>query len=385
MLLIRTLQFRSSLSSCLIIAGEKSGEEHALSFFPELAKLSPGTKFYGVGGDDLEKLGVELLYHLKDFSSMGFSEVVGKIPFYFKALKKLENEVIRRGTKTAIVIDFQDFNLRLAKKLSKRGVRVLYYVAPQAWAWKAHRAEALKTAAHTLFTILPFEKKWFGDRGVQQVKGIPHPLMLTYKDLLGDIPAKPFGSWDKKLKILLLPGSRRFEVEGLLPEFIATTEALRKTHNVEVHLVKVAHLPQQYYDMFKDKVDVIHESTDLVKAMKECHFALAASGTVTLSTGLFELPTIVAYKASLLNEFIFHNFIKYKGAISLTNIIHGKMIFPELTQAEANSKRFLRVIRSWMENEKTYNEMKKDLRETKNLLAGDKFSVPAYMAQVIHD
>lgn len=373
------------MRSCLIIAGEKSGEEHALSFFPELARLSPDTKFYGVGGDDLEKLGVELLYHLKDFSSMGFSEVVGKIPFYFKALKKLENEVVARGTKTAIVIDFQDFNLRLARKLSKRGVRVLYYVAPQAWAWKAHRAETLKTAAHTLFTILPFEKKWFRDRGVQQVKAIPHPLMLTYKNLLADIPPKPFGSWEKKLKILLLPGSRRFEVEGLLPEFIAATDELRKHYPVEVHLVKVSHLSQKYYEAFAHRINVIHESEDLVKAMKECHFALAASGTVTLSTGLFELPTIVAYKASLLNEFVFHNFIKYKGAISLTNIIHGKMIFPEFTQGEANAKRFLRVIRTWMEDEKTYNEMKKDLRETKNLLAGDDFSVPQYMAQVIHD
>ncbi len=356
-----------------------------MSFFPELAKLCPDTKFFGVGGDDLERHGVELLYHLKDFSSMGFSEVIGKIPFYFKALKKLENEVQKRGTKTAIVIDFQDFNLRLARKLSKQGVRVLYYVAPQAWAWKAHRSEALKTAAHTLFTILPFEKKWFSDRGVKQVRGIPHPLMLTFENQLHDIPAKPFGSWSKKLKILLLPGSRGFEVKNLLPEFIATTEALRRTHDVEVHLVKVSHIPEDYYSYFAKKIDVIHESHDIVNAMKECHFALAASGTVTLSTGLFELPTVVAYQASLLNEFIFHNIVRYKGMISLTNIIHGKLIFPEFIQGEAHANRFLRVIRSWMADEKTYNEMKKDLKETKNLLAGDKFSVPEYMAQVIHD
>ncbi len=375
----------SSSKSCLIIAGEKSGEEHALSFFPELTKFCPDTKFYGVGGDELAKHGVELLYHLKDFSSMGFSEVIGKIPFYFKALKHLENEVIARETKTAIVIDFQDFNLRLAKKLSKRGVKVLYYVAPQAWVWKAHRAETLKNVTHTLFTILPFEKKWFSERGVKQIKSIPHPLMLTYKDQFLDIPEKPFGSWKKKLKILLLPGSRKFEVKLLLPEFVATTEALRKNFDVEVHLVKVDHLPEEYYSYYAGQIDVIHESKDLVKAMKECHFALAASGTVTLSTGLFELPTVVAYKASLLNEFIFNNFINYKGDVSLTNIIHGKTIFPELIQADADSKRFLRVIRTWMDSEMTYNEMKKDLKETKNLLAGESFSVPAYMAQVIND
>jgi lipid-A-disaccharide synthase len=113
------------LDSCLIIAGEKSGEEHAMSFLPELVKLCPDVKFYGVGGEDLKKEGMELLYHLKDFSSMGFSEVIQKVPFYFKALKNLENEVVRRGTKTAIVVDFQDFNMRLAEKLKKIGVSVL--------------------------------------------------------------------------------------------------------------------------------------------------------------------------------------------------------------------------------------------------------------------
>src|SRR5690606_14322154 len=108
---------------CLLIAGEKSGEEHAMSFFPELKKLSPDVEFYGVGGDELKSHGMELLYHLRDFSSMGFSEVVGKIPFYFKALKNLEKEVMKRGTRTAIVIDFQGFNMRLARKLEKQGVK----------------------------------------------------------------------------------------------------------------------------------------------------------------------------------------------------------------------------------------------------------------------
>ena len=149
------------MASCLLIAGEKSGEEHAMSFFPELKSLVPEAEFYGVGGDELKSHGMDLLYHLKDFSSMGFSEVIGKIPFYFNALSHIEKEVIRRHTKVAILVDFQGFNMRLAKRLSKRGVKVLYYVAPQAWAWKSHRAQALSETVHTLFTILPFEKNGF--------------------------------------------------------------------------------------------------------------------------------------------------------------------------------------------------------------------------------
>lgn len=373
------------MKSCLIIAGEKSGEEHAMTFLPELKALCPQVDFYGVGGDLMKQSGVELLYHLKDFSSMGFSEVIQKIPFYFKALKCLENEVKKRGTTTAIVIDFQDFNLRLAAKLSKLGVKVLYYVAPQAWVWKPHRTRILSQAAHTLFTILPFEKKWFIERGVKQVRSIPHPLMLTYRNDLADISEKPYRNLKQEINILLLPGSRNFEVTLLLPEFIKAVGELKKTYPVKVHLVKVSHISDDIYNHYSSSVDVWYDSAQLTQAMRNCHFSLAASGTVTLSTGLFELPTIVAYRASLLNEFVFNNFIKYAGNVSLTNIIHGKTIFPEFIQARANSHNFVSTIKTWIENETVYNEIKATLKRTKTMLAGEDFSVPKYMAQVIDE
>lgn len=373
------------MASCLVIAGEKSGEEHALSFFPELKALDPNIQFYGVGGDELKANGMELLYHLKDFSSMGFSEVIGKIPFYFKALKHIEAEVVKRDTKVAILIDFQGFNMKLAKRLKKRGVKVLYYVAPQAWAWKAYRAGEIAKTAHTLFTILPFEKKWFMDRGVNQVRSIPHPLMLTYKNELTSIPAKPYGSWGNKIKLLLLPGSRKFEIHSLLPTFLETIKLLKKEFNIEVHLVKVSHISQDIFEYFKNDIDVWYESDELTKAMRNCHFSLAASGTVTLSTGLFELPTVVCYKASLLNEFVFYNFINYKGPISLTNIIHGSYVFPEFVQDQVNAPQLARVIKTWLKSESEYNKVKETLIQTKDLLSGEDFSIPEYMSQVIHE
>ncbi len=356
-----------------------------MSFFPELRKLAPDVQFYGVGGDELQAEGMELLYHLKDFSSMGFSEVVGKIPFYFNALSHLEKEVLKRGTKVAILVDFQGFNMRIAKRLSKLGVKVLYYVAPQAWAWKAHRAQVLSETVHTLFTILPFEKKWFHERGVKQVRSIPHPLMLTYKDELKNIPVKPYGSWKNKLKILLLPGSRKFEIHNLLPVFIQTIKKLKETYPVEVHLVKVSHISDEIYQYYKSDIDVWYESPELPEAMRTCHFSLAASGTVTLSTGLFELPTVVCYQASLLNAFIYYNFIKYTGPISLTNIIHSEMLFPEFVQENVNAQQLTRVIRTWLESETAYNDLKNKLQNTKLLLSGEDFSVPQFMSQVIHE
>ncbi len=190
---------------------------------------------------------------------------------------------------------------------------------------------------------------------------------------------------EKKIKILLLPGSRRFEVELLLPQFMEAIRRLKKDYAVETHLVRVSHLPSSLYDYFSHEIDHIYPSEDLTRAMRNCHMALAASGTVTLSTGLFELPTVVAYRASLLNEFIFRNFIKYQGAVSLTNIIHKKMLFPELIQEEASPARLERALRTWIEDEKAYNEVKRDLKETKVLLSGEEFSVPAYLAEVIDE
>jgi lipid-A-disaccharide synthase len=152
-----------------------------------------------------------------------------------------------------------------------------------------------------------------------------------------------------------------------------------------VHLVKVNHISEEFYHLFEQDIDAWYDSSDLTKAMRECHFAFAASGTVTLSTGLFELPTVVCYKASLLNEFIYYNFIKYQGPISLTNIIHNKIIFPEYIQGNVTPGTIAGVIRAWTANEKLYNETKQKLRETKHLLSGETFSVPQYMAQVIHE
>jgi lipid-A-disaccharide synthase len=155
--------------------------------------------------------------------------------------------------------------------------------------------------------------------------------------------------------------------------------------NIEVHLVKVKHINQDFYELYKKDIDVWYDSEELTDAMLTSHFAFAASGTVTLSTGLFELPTLVCYRASLLNEFIFNNFIQYQGPISLTNIIHHRTVFPEFVQSNVDPASLASVIKTWTSNQKIYNELKVKLRDTKNLLSGEDFSVPQYMSQVIHE
>ncbi len=371
--------------SCLIIAGEKSGEDHSMTFLPEIQAQNPDIEFFGVGGDKLRAQGVELLYTTTDFSSVGITEVLGKLRFYFKAMDHIVGEVIKRNCKTAILVDFQGFNLKLSKKLKKMDVNVLYYVAPQAWVWKPWRAKALEESVHTLFTILPFEKKWFQDRGVKNVKGVIHPLMIEYKEQLTQTRHREFSDFkERKIRLLMLPGSRKSEVGPLYPIFHRAKDILlEEGFEIEVGLVKVETIDQSLYKSEEWKVDKTWTAEQLVEAFNWADVCFAASGTVTLATGLFELPTVVAYKLSMVNEFILKMLIPYDGPASLTNIIHNEMIYPELLQYEADRYNLAKHARSWLTDEKYYNETISKLKNTKNLLSGDDFSVPEYMGNVI--
>ena len=368
------------MNSCLIITGEKSGEEHALSFFTDLKNNSPDTQFYGVGGDDLQAKGLELLYHLKDFSSWGYSGVISKIPFYIKVMNAILAEVDRRGTKVAILVDYQSFNLKLAGKLKERGVDVLYYVAPQAWAWKEYRVKKLSSCVHTLFTIIPFEKKWFHDRGVKNVIGIDHPLWTTYEQKL-----KNFASHEYTLPInvLLLPGSRHFEVESLLAPFMESLKILKKEIPLKISIVKSSSIKEELFDSYNKYFDKIYTNEELVSALEVADFALAASGTVTLTCALFEVPTVVCYKTSLLNQFIYEVIVKYRGNISLANIIQNRTVFPELLQDQVTSYNIVSHFKFWYYNKDKYRELKSLLKETKNLVRGEGVDIPKYMADVI--
>lgn len=345
------------MADCLIIAGETSGEEHAMSFFPRLQALRPDIQFWGVGGEKLQERGVELKYHLKDFSSMGFSEVIGKIPFYKNALNTIVDTAVKRGTKDAILVDFQDFNLRLAQRLKKRGIRVWYYVAPQAWAWRANRAGVLAKTVERLFTILPFEEKWFRDRKVSQVTPIPHPLINSYKSQLERLPQR---KWEERLlkapRIMVLPGSRRSEVKPLLPIFIETIKSLRnEIPHLHVTMSKVSHVDDAFYEAAQGVVDQWITPEELPEELLKSDLALAASGTVTLGTGLLGVPTVVAYQSSLLNEFVVRRCIRYRAPISLTNLVLGEIVFPEFTQAEVQVPLLREAMLRWIRDPALWN------------------------------
>jgi len=373
------------MKSCLLIAGEKSGEEHAMSFYKELKHEQPDTKFFGVGGDELEKEGLELVYNLKDFSTWGISEAIKKVPFYYKALKKIEAEVERRGCKTAILIDYQTFNLKLARRLEKRGVKILYYVAPQAWAWKAWRAKVLEKCVDTLFCIIPFEKKWFMDRGVSKAISIRHPLLDHYEEDLQNFKRSRKDLEKDEVNLLLLPGSRNFEVFGLLPTYVKVAKKLKEKFNIKISIVKSSSVSEHAYTPYKDLIDKEYYNEDLTSALKDADICLAASGTVTLACALYEVPTIVGYTGSLLNEYIFYQFVKYKGYVSLANIVHNKDVFPELVVPYFTEYNVLKSALRLFENKEHYNGVMDTLSQTVKTISGEDISIPKYLSDKISE
>ncbi|MBF0312992.1 MAG: lipid-A-disaccharide synthase [Oligoflexia bacterium] len=386
---------------CLIIAGEKSGEEHALTFLPKLRELcGERVHFFGVGGDEMrDQHHVELLYHLNDFSSWGLSEVLAKIPFYIKALHRLQQEVEKRQVRVAILIDFQDFNFRLARALKKRGVDVLYYVAPQAWAWREWRAFVLGQTVHTLFTIIPFEKEWFLKRGVARIKAIPHPALVRVQEevLQRGLEQEYATLFQKRLqrrnnnqrsfKILLLPGSRTHEVKNLLPDFLQVVLKLKHSYGigVSVSIVKSPTVAAHHYAIAAGIIGYEDEytSSDLLQAMFKADLCLASSGTVTLTAAIMGLPTVVCYKVSMLTELVFNHWVGYEGAVSLPNIVLGKMVFPELLQERATAVNMHTHLEQWICHEEKRLNIVKELKSLHALLQGDDFSLPSYLGDVI--
>ena len=196
--------------------------------------------------------------------------------------------------------------------------------------------------------------------------GVPHPLGIRYKDSL---------PCDKKKNAipvcLLLPGSRNFEVELILPEFIKVVEELKRQFDMKVTLVEVDNVDKNLYSPYRHKIDVVYKNHQTSIALKEADYALASSGTVTLATALFSIPTIVVYKGSLLNEFIFYNLIRYEDFICLPNIINGEEVFPEFLQDRATSFNMKKKMLELLSDKNEYDRIQAKLFKTRELLKGD--------------
>tara|TARA_B110000444_G_scaffold260454_1_gene307475 strand:+ start:11970 stop:13082 length:1113 start_codon:yes stop_codon:yes gene_type:complete len=347
-----------------IIAGEASGDLHGKYLINAIKSKDENAKIRCWGGDLMKSVGGELVKHYRELSFMGFWEVLINISKIHKNLKFCKSDISNFKPDVIVYIDYPGFNLRIAKWAREKGYKNHYYISPQVWAWNESRVASMKKNIDSLYVILPFEKDFFEKKHNYKVNYVGHPLMEHIPKLyVNENAVRKIGLDLKRPIISFLPGSRKQEINKVLPELIKIQDQFPDYQFV------IAGAPGRaigdYNKILKNSSIpvVFNETYNLIKISKAC---IVTSGTATLETALIGTPQIVCYKSSLLSYFIAKNVVKLKY-ISLVNIIMNKEVVQELIQTNCNSKKISDSLRKILTTNKIIT-MKKDYKNLYQLL-----------------
>ncbi len=349
----------------MIVAGEASGDLHGGNLVREMCRIDPDISFYGVGGKRMRTEGVELLADAADMAVVGLTEVFFKLGSILRVMCRLKASLTRERPDLVILIDYPDFNLSIAHAARRHGIKVLYYISPQVWAWRKGRIDTIRKSVDRMAVILPFEENFYREAGVD-VTFVGHPLLDEVKTKYPRAEAlKRFGLKDEAITVGILPGSRQSEVARLLPEMLGACRILTdKLSPLQFVLPLAGTLdPDSIRDILRQfpvKVNVIRDEIYDVIAVSDA--VIVASGTATLETALLETPMVVAYKVSAFSYAVGRRFISVDH-ISLVNIIAGRTVVPELIQDDATPERIATEVRELIVQQGKTREMKAALSE----------------------
>ena len=318
-----------------IIAGEASGDLHAADLIHELKKNISSLSIRAWGGDLMKDEGAEIVKHYRDLAFMGFTEVILNLRTILKNIDFCKKDILDYKPDAVILVDYPGFNLRIAEFVKKQGLPVYYYISPQVWAWKSSRVKKIKEVVDKMFVILPFEKEFY-NKFNYDVEYVGHPLPDVIKrkqKSFSDFKAFQIKySLNDKPIIALLPGSRKQEIETMLPLMLTVKEKFPEYQFI------VAAAPSQaekfYKKFISDDVNLIADST--YELLSHSYAALVTSGTATLETALLNVPQVVCYKGGEISYFIAKSLVKIKF-ISLVNLIMNKEVVKELIQNNLNT------------------------------------------------
>lgn len=329
----------------MIVAGEASGDKHAARLVESLKKRED-VRVIGIGGDEMKAAGVELIHHVSEMSVMGFSDIILKIPFFRRVRQDLVASLEKEKPSAVILVDYPGFNLRFAEVAKKKGIRVIYFISPQIWAWGMKRIKKIRRAVDLMLTIFKFEEEMYRREGID-AHFVGHPLLDELEVFrTSDIERfRKASSLQPDARLLaLFPGSRMQEVVRLLPTMLETAEYLRDELSsrgipLGVAVACAPGIDKRVYGEIAGRsgLNVIFTSeADLL--MSAAQGGLIKSGTSTLEAVLHDLPIVVAYKTSWLNYLLGRLLIKL-DSISLVNIVAGRKIVEEFVQDDFTPKR----------------------------------------------
>ena len=351
---------RSAMKTLWINAGELSGDLQGGALLSALREYAPedALRVVGMGGDNLARAGQENLLRVEQLSVMGIVEVITSLPRIFGLLRRIRREMERIRPDAVLLIDAPEFNFRVAKIAHRLGIPVYYFIPPKVWAWRTGRVKFLKEHVRRIFSILPFEVDFYREHGMD-VTYVGNPLVdLVNYESIRDVPPV-------QNRIGLMPGSRRKEVESLLPAFSGAAALLAERFpELEFHCIRASSFSEEYLrSLWKAPVPlVMHDGRDRYRLMRTFPCIMAASGTATLETGLAGVPTLVAYKVSPLSYQIALHVLKVKW-ISLTNLIMNRTVFPEHIEKDADPAPLATRMEEWLSRPEILEGIRRDLDE----------------------
>lgn len=351
-----------------VIAGEASGDLHASNVMKEVLAQDPTVNFRFWGGDKMADVAGKPVKHIKDLAFMGFIEVLMNLKTILGNIKFCKNDIEAFQPDVLVLVDYPGFNLRIAEWAHEKGIKIVYYISPQIWAWKQSRVHKIKKVVDKMLVILPFEQEFY-QRFDMEVEFVGHPLLDAIDQYEENAITKEAFIENNKLSdkkiIAVLPGSRKQEVLKKLPIML---EGVKDFTAYQVVIAGAPSLTEDFYaPMLNANCTIVHGQTyDLLNCAE---VAVVTSGTATLETALFEVPEVVCYKSSQISYSIAKKLIKIKY-ISLVNLIMDKEIVTELIQHECNAKRIQEELSLIVVGGKEREKMLDSFKELKIKLGG---------------
>lgn len=353
----------------MIIAGEASGDMHGASLINELKNINNEIDIYGIGGDKMIEAGMQPQFHIKEMAFLGFAEVVKHIPFIKKVQNSLLDLVKEKNIDTVVLIDYPGFNLSIAKKLNKLGIKLVYYISPQIWAWGKKRIKKIKSLIDKMIVVFPFEEEMYKKAGVD-VSYVGHPLLERineYEFMSKEELYEKFNLDKNKEILLLMPGSRKQEIDKIFPACVKGASMLCENYNMQTVVACSGNIDEGLFSEFKNKFRFTIVKGFTYDLLKHSKFGIIKSGTSTLETALFELPFLVVYSTSAITYWIGRMLIELKN-IALVNIVAENNIVDELIQKKVTPQNIITHAKAVLQNNNRYSSMKQQLSEIKEKL-----------------
>jgi lipid-A-disaccharide synthase len=354
------------LTKILLTCGETSGDHHAALVVRELRRLDPESEVVALGGEELSEAGAHVPYPIDRFAFMGFSEIISSLPRVVSLERTLKS--LLRGGEIGLFmpVDYPGLNLRLARFARRCNVPVLYYISPQVWAWGAWRIRKMKDAIDLMAVILPFEEEFYRRMGV--------PAFFAGHPCVGEIPAPPSPKEapgrDEICTVLLFPGSRKQEVERMLPVMVGAARLLRRNRpGVRFVLGLAPLIGEPMIEVPSDLADSFEITRSGLERLGEASLVIAASGTVTLQCAVSGTPTVVIYKTSPATFFIGKRLVRIAW-IAMPNVLAGEEVVPELLQQDATPGRVASAAAALLDDEDRFRLTSEKLLRLRGSLSG---------------